>query len=278
MGNRSKWHLMVLVGLVLLLTSSGIACQPTPLPPQAPAPTPSPAPAPTPTPPVPSVSLTEATMASEVDSSNIPVQTASVFTDDVSTIYCCAKLCNAPADTRVKAEWIYVGGEHSDLLNSILFEDSLIGSGTRHLKFSQNRPSSGWSLGKYEVVLYLNGEQNRVVPFSIVETSPPPPEPEVKELLVDWISGKYSGTRYKIEGLVRNVGTVPLDDIQIEVSCYDADGVLIMTESAPLEPSLVAVSGSAHFRVELQQAKRLKTYNYRFVTASGESIPFKRGD
>ena len=267
---------MVLVGLVLLLASSGIACQPAPLPPQAPAPTPSPAP--TPTPPVPSASLTEATMASEVDSSNIPVQTASVFTDDVSTIYCCAKLSNAPADTRVKAEWIYVGGEHSDLLNSILFEDSLIGSGTRHLKFSQNRPSSGWSLGKYEVVLYLNGEQSSVVPFSIIETPPPPPEPEVKELLVAWISGKYSGTRYKIEGLVRNVGTVPLDDIRIEVSCYDADGALVMTESVPLEPRIVAVSRSAHFRVELQQAKKLKTYNYRFVTASGESIPFKRGD
>jgi len=83
---------------------------------------------------------------------------------------------------------------------------------------------------------------------------------------------------YQIEGSVRNVGTVPLDDIRIEVSCYDSDGALVMTESAPLEPGLVAVSGSAHFRVELQQAKKLKTYTYKFVTASGESIPFKRGD
>lgn len=277
--NKTKWHSVSLLGLVLLLlASSVIACQPASPQTPAPKPAPPPTPAPTPTPPLPPASLSEATMASEVDSLNVPTKTASEFTDDIPTIYCCAKLCNAPANTHIKAEWVYVGGERPDLLNCILFENSLIKSGTRYIKFSQSQPPSGWPLGNYEVVFYLNEEQNKVVSFSIVETPPPPPEPEIKELLITWIVGQYSGTRYHFEGDVRNVGTVPLYDTQFEVSTYDADGILIMTGSAPLEPSPIPVSGNAHFYLELQQVTRLKTYTYRFASASGEPIPFKQKD
>ena len=281
MENKFKWHSVLLFGLgLLLLASSVIACQPTPPPAPVPTPTPSPAPVPTPTPMVPSASLTEATMASEVDSFNAPIKTAGVFTDDISTIYCCAKLSNAPANTQIKAEWIYVGGERPDLLNCILFENSLIKSGSHRLKFSQTRSESGWPLGNYEVVLYLNGEQNKVVPFSIMEAPPPPPEPEIKELLVNWIVAEGSTVDWDVEGSVTNVGTVALHDISIEISTYDSRDATTpdAIKSSPLYPSPIAVSESAHFHFRFHQSREVKYYTYRFVSSSGEVIPFRRED
>jgi len=269
MKSKLKWRSILLFGLALLLTGSVITCQPTPAP--------TPTPTPTPTPSVPSASLAEVAIASEVDSLNTPIKTASVFTDDTSTIHCCAKLCNAPANTRIKAEWIYRGGERADLLNCVLYDHSLIESGTCRLRFSQNKPFSGWALGDYEVVLYLNGEQNSVVAFSIIEAPPPPPEPEVKELLVDWVVAEYSGTGYHIEGSVTNLGTVPLHNIQVEFVFY-IDGAPIVTKTTPLYPSTIAVSETAHFRLEFGQVKRLKTYTYRFLSASGELINYRESD
>lgn len=264
--NKVKCCSILLIGLLLILGSLVAACRVAP-------PTTS-----TPIPEVTLASLTETTMASKVDSFGAPIKTASIFTDDISAIHCCAKLSNAPANTRINAEWRYVGGVHSDLLDCILYENSLIKSGTCRINFSQNRPSSGWPLGRWEVVLYLNGAKSEIVPFTIVETPPPPPEPETKELFVMWVEGVYSGTTgYHIEGSVRNTGTVPLHDIRIEVSLYDSDGTLIRTEGDALYPSPITVGEVAHFRLEFQQVRGLETYSYRFVSSSGESINFEIG-
>ena len=54
------------------------------------------------------VSLSEATMTTAVDSDLRPLDTTDVFAPDTPDIHCSAKLSNAPSDTEVKAEWIYI--------------------------------------------------------------------------------------------------------------------------------------------------------------------------
>jgi len=260
MENKIKRHSALLFGLVLLLPSSVIACQPTP--PLAPAPTPTAV--------VSSASLTEATMASEVDSLSRPIEELSTFWDDTSDIYCSVKVSDAPDGTEIKAEWIYIEGEEESLSNYKIGEESSITSGTRYLHFRQTKKAAGWLLGDYEVKLYLNGEEKVAVPFTITAA---PPEPEVKELLVLHMTGLVSGTGYWVEGAVKNVGNVPLHDVQFEVSSYDKDGTLITTLSAPVEPSTIEVWETAHCKVEMQQAKKLKTFSYRFLLPSGEPVP-----
>ena len=271
---KKAMYFLVMIGLVISLILAGCA-KPASPPPPVPAPPPAPVPAPTPKVPLPS--LTEAAMASEVDSLDVPTKTASLFKDDISTIYCTARLSNAPPNTEIRAEWIYVGGERSDLLNSILYENSVIESGTSRIKFSQNkRASGGWPLGKYEVVLYLNGERAKVVPFSIIEAPLPP---EIKELLVFemiiWHTEGYQD--YFLKGKVKNGGNTELHDISFEISFYNPDGSLIETRRAALSPNDMRVGRIAYFTMDWQSPKALPSedYKWRFISPTGEVIPFK---
>ncbi len=107
--------------------------------------------------------------------------------------------------------------------------------------------------------------------------SPPPtPEipPEVKELLVLRINGWAETSTYWVEGTVKNVGTVPLNDVQLVVQFYDKDGTLVTTVRGPLEPKTIDVWKTAHCEVQTQEKVNLiKKYRYEFVLASGESVP-----
>ena len=55
--------------------------------------------------------LSEATMATDVDDDNRPVNPTNVFPTDADGFFCSFKINDAPPDTEIKAEWVYVGGE-----------------------------------------------------------------------------------------------------------------------------------------------------------------------
>src|SRR4030043_788796 len=55
--------------------------------------------------------ISEVTMAAAVDENDQPLQPTSVFADDAKMIYCSLKLSDFPPGTRIKMEWVYVGGE-----------------------------------------------------------------------------------------------------------------------------------------------------------------------
>ncbi len=94
-----------------------------------------------------------------------PTEPTDIFTPDTAFIYCSVKLSNAPPDTEVKAQWIYVEGE-ADMSNHLLYESVGTFSGTRYLAFELTYDTP-WPQGKYEVILYLNDEQQFVVPFEV---------------------------------------------------------------------------------------------------------------
>ena len=56
-------------------------------------------------------SLSEATMCKSVDNTKAPVIKSDVFSTSDAVIYCSVKLSNAPSDTKINAQWIYVQGE-----------------------------------------------------------------------------------------------------------------------------------------------------------------------
>ncbi len=107
-------------------------------------------------------------MCKSVDETTMkPIEVADVFAPDTPEIFCSVKLSNAPDDTEVKAEWIYVSGEAEDLSNYLIDEVSLTADGTRHLSFSLIRPDEGWPRGDYKVVLYVDGKEQLSVPFIV---------------------------------------------------------------------------------------------------------------
>ncbi|MBE9512929.1 MAG: hypothetical protein IMY77_02590 [Chloroflexi bacterium] len=113
-------------------------------------------------------SLGDATMCKSVDETTMkPIEATNVFTPDTPVICCSVKLSNAPDDTEVKAEWIYVEGETEGMSNYLIDEVSVIAEGTRYLGFSLPRPDTGWPRGGYKVVLYVDGKEAKSVSFSV---------------------------------------------------------------------------------------------------------------
>ncbi len=214
-------------------------------------------------------SLIDATMAIRVNSSGntpIPGKSASVFEDDISTIYGCAELVDARPNTEIKAEWIYITGEHPDLQNNILYQNSLIESESVPFSFSQDRPSSGWPVGDYEIRLYLNGELDKIASFSIVEAP---------KILIDYFHGWVSGSSYTFEGRVKNVGTTTLQSVSIELSFYDyaPRGIPYEVQSIPLYPSTISVGEKASFSYKFQESKYI-AYSYKFLSPTGKEVPY----
>jgi hypothetical protein len=112
-------------------------------------------------------SLSEASMCQSVDKDMRPLNAADVFTTDTPEIFCSVKLSNAPADTEVKAELIYVKGELEGVTNHLITDYSLTADGTRYLSFSVIKPDAGWPKGEYNVVLYVDGKEKLSVPFTV---------------------------------------------------------------------------------------------------------------
>jgi hypothetical protein len=112
-------------------------------------------------------SLSEATMAENVNEDLSPLNATDVFNIDAPEIHCSVKLSNAPVDTEVKGEWIYVEGEGENVENYLIDSTILITEGTRYLDFSLSIPDNGWPIGEYELVLSINGKEKMSVPFFV---------------------------------------------------------------------------------------------------------------
>ncbi|HUT97210.1 MAG TPA: hypothetical protein VMW60_03715 [Dehalococcoidales bacterium] len=110
-------------------------------------------------------SLSEATMCTGVDENEQPLDSTDVFSFDTPEIFCSVKLSNAPSETVVKAEWVYVEGE-AGVTDYLLGEYELPADGTRYLGFSFS-PDGNWPRGDYKVVLYVDGKEKLSVPFTV---------------------------------------------------------------------------------------------------------------
>jgi len=94
-----------------------------------------------------------------------------------------------------------------------------------------------------------------------------------KELKVHWVNAQYSGYQYFFEGSIENTGKIPLRYLQVEFLGYDVDGNLIAIECCPLSPEIIAVGELGHFYLRIYlKGKHLRTYDYRFITDSGEKF------
>jgi len=99
------------------------------------------------------------------------------------------------------------------------------------------------------------------------------------ELLVEWISATYSGSAYYTEGSVKNVGKMRLLKVKIEIALFGEDGKLVKIITSSLSPETINPSETAHFREDFYLEKKLKSYNYRFVSDTGlEIIAKKEGE
>ncbi len=215
----------------------------------------------------PSPSLTNTIMAIMVNPSShlpFPGDAASVFDDDIPRINCSAELVDALPDTKILAEWIYIDGEQRDLRDSVLYENSLNLDEGGPFSFLQERPSSGWPVGDYELRIYLNGQLDEVMPFRVIEAP---------KLLIESLTAYVSGTSFEMKGRFKNIGITALQNIVIEVRTFTGSpGGPYDTYTVPLSPPTFSPDEKATFSLKFQATSKVANYRYKFLSSTGKEI------
>jgi hypothetical protein len=112
--------------------------------------------------------LSEMTMAASIDETTAqPIEKTDTFSVDTPQIFVSVKVSNAPSETDVTTEWIYVGGEVADLENYTIDTASVEVEGTRYIYFYRPMPEAGWPKGDYKVVFSIDDKEQGSVPFKV---------------------------------------------------------------------------------------------------------------
>ncbi|MBI5929189.1 MAG: hypothetical protein HY862_07770 [Chloroflexi bacterium] len=83
-----------------------------------------------------------------------------------SVFYIIVELKNAPDDTELKAVWTLVESD-GEKLNTRL-DETIIKTGSGKITFSL-KGDSDWQGGSYQVEIYLNGDRQETIHFSVAE-------------------------------------------------------------------------------------------------------------
>ena len=111
--------------------------------------------------------ISQAVMATSINSTTLePVKTTDRYKTDTPVIYCSVLLLEAPDDTVVNADWIYVKGEVPGE-NQRIGDSHIVTDGPRFLSFEKVRTEEKWMRGDYNVVISVNGKKEITVPFKI---------------------------------------------------------------------------------------------------------------
>lgn len=110
-------------------------------------------------------SITNAVMARDVTGANFdPVGITDTYAADQPEFHAVVTVSNAPNDTLVKAVWVAVDVDP----NTTLDETEVNVEGSRNLDFTlQPPPGVEWPLGFYRVEIYVNGNLDLDVDFSV---------------------------------------------------------------------------------------------------------------
>ena len=115
--------------------------------------------------------VSDATLATGIDSSSAPVDPSNTFPVTADRLYLSFKLNNAPANTQVTCKVTYLQGEASDMANKVLFTGSLSGSGTKYMAFTVKPTAGSFPQGSYQASLTINGTNTIDLPFTIQNLS-----------------------------------------------------------------------------------------------------------
>jgi hypothetical protein len=87
------------------------------------------------------------------------------FYAPADTFFCRVDLKDAAKGTRVAAVWYVVPDDQSQPPTEISRREQTSGGGT--LSFSLPAPPEGWTIGQYQVVLYLNDKKQQTLSFKV---------------------------------------------------------------------------------------------------------------
>jgi len=191
--------------------------------------------------------VSDATLATDIDSQSKPVSAANAFTVTTEVIYLSLKLNNAPANTQVMAKLTYLGGEAANLANSSMFNSSQSGQGNGYLAFAMKAPQGGFPQGNYQVAVSANGQDQVSIPFSVQNLSSQKGWPTVNKFTSSQDTVP-SGQSVTLSWDVSNATRISL---QPEIGTIDAAGTRSVTPSVTTKYKIIASNDAGSTTREL---------------------------
>lgn len=191
--------------------------------------------------------VTDAALATSVDSQSRAVNPANSFTVTADIIYLSLKLNDAPANTQVMAKLIYQGGEAASLANTSMFSGSLAGQGNGYLAFAMKSPPGGFPQGDYQVSVSANGQDQVTIPFSVQNLGVQQGWPVVNRFTAtpDTVAaGKSVTLSWDVSGATRIT-------LQPEVGTIDASGTRTITPATTTTYKIIAANEAGSTTREL---------------------------
>ena len=182
--------------------------------------------------------VSDATLATEIDSQSKPVNATNAFTVTAEKIYLSLKLNNAPANTQVMAKLTYLGGEAASMANTTLFNNSQAGQGNGYMSFAMKAPNGGFPQGNYQVAVSANGQDLVNIPFTVQNLSAQKGWPVVKKFTTskDTIASGQSVT------LSWEVADATRITLQPEIGTVQASGTRSVTPTVTTTYKIIAAN------------------------------------
>lgn len=97
--------------------------------------------------------------------------------------------------------------------------------------------------------------------------------PIKKEFQIEWMNVEDHGSHYMFNGVIKNIGKVPLKNLGVKFFLYDEEDNIVATEQTHVKPNTVAPGeiGEILSRVTILRIKP-EYYNILFLTGAGEAF------
>ena len=114
--------------------------------------------------------ISDAVMATDTQGDNFePVGVTDTYAADQAVFHAVVSVANAPDDTTVKAVWTAVDVGDAAEPGTLIDETEMSVDGSRNIDFTLESNSGQWPPGTYKVDIYLNGDLDRTLNFSVAE-------------------------------------------------------------------------------------------------------------
>ncbi len=119
--------------------------------------------------------VSEVTMSTAVDGDDRPINPTTVFATDTEKFYCSFKLSGLPVGSKMRVDWVYVGGEAEDEIGQNYVFDSRTGTIERKgegytstfLERPSYMPDYRWPKGDCKVVIYVDDQEKASANFKV---------------------------------------------------------------------------------------------------------------
>lgn len=112
--------------------------------------------------------VSEATMALDVDSQNRPVNPTTVFPTNSDHIYCSVLINARPSSTHAQFDWYYLHGPDLPYTNQLFASGEItLDEEAGYTWFRMNHPEGGFPRGEYAFLLYLDGNEEVYLEFTV---------------------------------------------------------------------------------------------------------------